>query len=69
MDALLELKKKIRRASARVVFPEGENDKIILAASRIVEEKIARPILLGRADTIRKLAVGVVAEPGRHKYR
>ncbi len=60
MDALLGLKKKIRRASARVVFPEGENDRIILAASRIVQEEIARPILLGRADVIRKLAVGIV---------
>jgi phosphate acetyltransferase len=48
MDALLRLKKKIRRASARVVFPEGENDRIILAASRIVQEEIASPILLGQ---------------------
>ena len=62
MDALLGMKKKIRRASARVVFPEGENDRIILAASRIVQEEIARPILLGRADTIRKLAAGVGAD-------
>jgi phosphate acetyltransferase len=60
MDVLLELKKKIRHSSTKVVFPEGEIDKIILAASRIAQEEIARPILLGRADTIRKLAVGVV---------
>ena len=52
MDTFLELKKKIGSTSARVVFPEGENENVILAASRIVEEEIARPILLGRANTI-----------------
>jgi malate dehydrogenase (oxaloacetate-decarboxylating)(NADP+) len=40
----------IRKAAARpkrVVFPEGENEKILRAAHILVEENIAQPILLG----------------------
>lgn len=37
----------------RIVFPEGEHEKIIRASYQLIEEKIARPILLGRADVIR----------------
>jgi malate dehydrogenase (oxaloacetate-decarboxylating)(NADP+) len=40
----------IRRAQTRprrVVFPEGEHEKILRAAHILVEEKIAQPILLG----------------------
>lgn len=62
MDTLLELKKKIERASVRVVFPEGENDRIILAASRIAREKIARPVLLGRLRTIEEQAARLAAD-------
>ena len=31
----------------QVVFPEGENEKILRACHSLVEEKIAKPILLG----------------------
>ena len=36
----------------RVVYPEGENERIIRAASLIVQEGIAEPILIGREDVI-----------------
>jgi malate dehydrogenase (oxaloacetate-decarboxylating)(NADP+) len=36
----------------RIVFPEGENPKIIRAAAQVEEEGIGTPILLGRADHI-----------------
>jgi phosphate acetyltransferase len=62
MDTFLELKKKIEGASARVVLPEGENESVILAASRIVEEKIARPILLGRQSVIEELAARLAVD-------
>jgi len=45
----------IRKAEARprrVVFPEGENEKILRAAHILVEEKIAQPILLGNEKII-----------------
>jgi malate dehydrogenase (oxaloacetate-decarboxylating)(NADP+) len=40
----------------RVVFPEGETDKIIKAVGIIRDEEIARPILLGREEAIRARA-------------
>ena len=35
-----------------VVFPEGDNDKILRACHTILEEKIAMPILIGKTATI-----------------
>ena len=40
----------------RVVFPEGSHQKILRACHHLIEEKIANPILLGRADEIRRNA-------------
>ena len=40
----------------RVVFPEGENEKILRACHILSEENIARSILLGREKTIRAQA-------------
>lgn len=40
----------------RLVFPEGEYEKIIRAASKLVDEGIAMPILLGNEDRIKDLA-------------
>jgi malate dehydrogenase (oxaloacetate-decarboxylating)(NADP+) len=45
------------RDPQRIVFPEGEHERIIRAAARIVEEKVAFPILLGRASRIEAKAV------------
>ena len=45
----------ILRAQAKpkqVVFPEGDNEKILRACHSILEEKIATPILLGNVATI-----------------
>ena len=40
----------------RVVFPEGEELKILKAAQILVDEGIAHPILLGRNDRIQRMA-------------
>jgi malate dehydrogenase (oxaloacetate-decarboxylating)(NADP+) len=45
---------KAQRAPKRIVFPEGEEPKILRAAQILVEEKIASPILLGNEALIRK---------------
>ena len=45
----------IHKAQAKpkhVVFPEGDNEKILRACHSILEEKIATPILIGNAATI-----------------
>jgi malate dehydrogenase (oxaloacetate-decarboxylating)(NADP+) len=43
---------RARRSPRRVVFPEGEHDKILRAAKILVEEGIAHPILLARREVI-----------------
>jgi malate dehydrogenase (oxaloacetate-decarboxylating)(NADP+) len=55
---------KAKAAPRRVVFPEGENEKILRAAHILVDEKIASPILLGSEDAIvRKAAdLGVLLD-------
>src|SRR4029079_12067530 len=40
----------------RVVFPEGEEPKVIRAAQLIVDEGIAEPILLGNRENIARIA-------------
>ena len=49
----------VRKAQAqpkRVVFPEGDNDKILRACHILVDEKIAKPILLGPETVIQARA-------------
>ncbi|MCZ6557688.1 MAG: NADP-dependent malic enzyme [SAR324 cluster bacterium] len=53
----------IRRAQhatpmRRVVFPEAQNETILRACHQIVQEKIARPILVGDEEQIRQAADG-----------
>ena len=37
----------------RIIFPEGDEPKVVRAAARLVETRIARPVLVGRKDKIR----------------
>jgi len=41
-----------RRSPKRVVFPEGEHPKVLRATRILLEERIARPVLLGDAERI-----------------
>lgn len=45
-----------RRDPRRIVFPEGEHERVIRAASRSSDEGIALPVLLGRRDRILRSA-------------
>jgi len=47
---------KAQAKPKRVVFPEGENAKVLRASHILVDEKVARPILLGNEDVIRARA-------------
>jgi len=47
---------KAKQKPRRVVFPEGENEKILRAAHILVEEKIAQPMLIGSTKVIRERA-------------
>jgi malate dehydrogenase (oxaloacetate-decarboxylating)(NADP+) len=43
----------------RIVFPEGENETVIRAARAIVDQKLARPVLLGSATVIARTAAAL----------
>jgi len=45
---------KAQRAPKRIVFPEGEEEKILRAAQIIIDEKIAQPILVGSRSLIKQ---------------
>jgi malate dehydrogenase (oxaloacetate-decarboxylating)(NADP+) len=52
MELMQELQDRAKAAPKRIVFPEGENDKIVRAAKILVDQGIAHPILLARPDEI-----------------
>jgi phosphate acetyltransferase len=56
MDLLGRLFDIARRRERKIVLPEGEDARVVAAALRIKNEKIARPILLGAGDAIRRAA-------------
>ncbi|MBM4386306.1 MAG: phosphotransacetylase, partial [Deltaproteobacteria bacterium] len=39
----------------KIVFPEGEQPKVLRACQRLVDEGIAHPVLLGREERIKKV--------------
>jgi malate dehydrogenase (oxaloacetate-decarboxylating)(NADP+) len=47
---------KASRDRARIVFPEGEEEKVLRACQVIIDERIATPILLGDCDRMRSRA-------------
>ncbi|MEW5924925.1 MAG: phosphate acetyltransferase [Candidatus Zixiibacteriota bacterium] len=47
---------KARKNPKRIVFPEGDSDRILRAAHIVVSESIAKPILLGDPDNIKTAA-------------
>jgi malate dehydrogenase (oxaloacetate-decarboxylating)(NADP+) len=55
-EVMRDIMNRARRDPRRIVFPEGENERVIRAASLVVNEGIAHPVLLGRADRIQRRA-------------
>jgi malate dehydrogenase (oxaloacetate-decarboxylating)(NADP+) len=64
---------KAQQQPKRVVFPEGEENKILRAAQILIDEQVAVPILLGREAVIRErmanlritLDSAVIVDPAR----
>jgi len=56
MDLLDRLFDIARRRDRKIVLPEGEDARIVAAAARLKNEKLARPVLLGAADALGKIA-------------
>lgn len=47
---------KAKAKPKKIVFPEGEQEKILKASQILVDEKVAHPILLGREEGIKSKA-------------
>ncbi len=51
-EVMQSVRHKARRAPKRIVFSEGEHEKILRASARLAGERIAHPVLLGRRSMI-----------------
>ncbi|MDG0968595.1 MAG: NADP-dependent malic enzyme [Porticoccaceae bacterium] len=49
MQPIIEVAKK---APAKIVYAEGENDDVLLAVQAVIDEAIAKPVLIGSAERI-----------------
>ncbi|WP_144551765.1 phosphate acetyltransferase [Bacillus sp. X1(2014)] len=57
MSDLFEgLKQKISGRELKIVFPEGLDERIVRAASRLAEEKLLTPILIGNIEKVQAKA-------------
>ncbi len=56
-----------RRSPRRIVYAEGEDERVLRAAQAAVDERLAIPVLIGRPEIVRaRLAkLGLRLEPGR----
>ncbi|HEX8671524.1 MAG TPA: phosphate acyltransferase [Longimicrobium sp.] len=55
-EVMRDIMNRARRDPRRIVFPEGEHERVIRAAALVVGEGIAEPILLGRPERIARTA-------------
>jgi phosphate acetyltransferase len=62
MNLLARLFDIARRRRRKIVLPEGEDARIVAAALRLQDEKLAQPILLGAPDAIVTAARGASLE-------
>ncbi|MBP5672270.1 MAG: hypothetical protein J6X49_07765, partial [Victivallales bacterium] len=57
MGMIEQVKVKARQCVKTIVLPEGDEPRTVQAAVKIVQEKIARPILLGDPARVKAVAV------------
>ena len=57
---------KARAAMKRVIYTEGEDERVLRATQVVIEEGIARPVLIGRPEIIRERIkrFGLTVRPG-----
>lgn len=56
MDILTLIKNKAKEKKNKILLIEGEDNRIIKAASMAVKDKICQPVLLGDEELIKKIA-------------
>ncbi|KOR94125.1 phosphate acetyltransferase [Geobacillus stearothermophilus] len=58
-DLFTALKAKVTGTARKIVFPEGTDDRILTAASRLATEQVLQPIVLGDEQAIRVKAAAL----------
>ncbi|MED4301592.1 phosphate acetyltransferase [Geobacillus stearothermophilus] len=58
-DLFTALKAKVTGTGRKIVFPEGTDDRILTAASRLATEQVLQPIVLGDEQAIRVKAAAL----------
>lgn len=56
MSIIETVKKKLVGKNLSVIFPEGTDERILYAASRLKEDGILRPVLVGVGSSVKKAA-------------
>lgn len=59
MDLFEELKIEVKEKHPSIVFPEGEDERVLKAAFRLKEENILEPIVLGKRSEVEKTAKAI----------
>ena len=54
MKPLFSVAKKVPMGNKRIVFSEGEDERVLRAVQVLIDEKIANPILIGRPGVIER---------------
>ena len=62
MSMIEKVYAKARADVKRIVLPEGEEERTLLAAAKLKAEGLAEPILLGKEETIRREAARIGAD-------
>jgi malate dehydrogenase (oxaloacetate-decarboxylating)(NADP+) len=56
-EVMQSVRQRAQAAPKRIVFSEGEHDKVLRASHQLIEENIAHPILLGRPAAVQNRLV------------
>ena len=62
MSLLAEIREKAAKRERTIVLPEGTEERTLLAIKAIVDNRIARPILLGDEGEVKAAASKVGAD-------
>lgn len=54
MDVLETLRQKVASKNLKIVFPEGDDSRVVNAAVRLAKEKLLTPIVLGSKEEVQK---------------
>ena len=60
---LEDLPRRAAQLGRSLVLPEGEDPRVLEAAARLVRERIARPVLLGEPEHVRRALEELDADP------